>query len=165
MNGAPWLAAGQRPTGLYTVPERIPQHNSPLNQASVNQISPQRNIPTPQQNFVSSVAAQQNLTQMSPRLSGNGLPFNGALAQIPGAPPQPPPQAPHAPQQPTIQCSKLPPLSEDRFKALFSQFANTTGIRLNDRDRVIDGRPINPWALHRAVFARNGFDSVCPWSF
>ncbi|KAI9440238.1 hypothetical protein BJY52DRAFT_131749 [Lactarius psammicola] len=159
VNGAPWLGAGQRATGLYPVPERPIQH-SPLNQASVNQIQPQRRIPTPQQSFVPSVTTQSNLTQMSPHVSGNGLPFNGALAQIPGAPPQPPPQAPHHPPQQTIQCSKLPPLPEDRFKLLFAQFANTTGLRLNDRDFVIDGRPVSPWALHRAVFARNGFDSV-----
>ncbi|KAH9068204.1 hypothetical protein EDB83DRAFT_2377525 [Lactarius deliciosus] len=59
-----------------------------------------------------------------------------------------------------IRTSKLPPLSEDRFKVLFTQFANTTGLRLNDRDFVIDGRPVGPWALHRAVFARNGFELV-----
>lgn len=159
LNGAPWLGAGQRTTGLYSVTERPPQHNSPSNQPSVL-IPPQRSIPTPQQNFVPSVTAQSNLTQMSPRVSGNGLPFNGALAPIPGAPPQPPPQAPHPPQQQSIQCSKLPALPEDRFKVLFAQFASTTGIKLNERDFVIDGRPINPWALHRAVFARNGFDTV-----
>jgi len=163
VNGAPWLGAGQRATGLYSVPER-PQHNSPLNQASVNQIQPQRRIPTPQQSFVPSVTPQSDLAQMSPHVSGNSLPFNGALAQIPGAPPQPPPQAPHHPSEQTIQCSKLPPLPEDRFKVLFAQFANTTGVRLNNRDFVVDGRPVNPWALHRAVFARNGFDSVCPRS-
>ncbi|KAH8981615.1 hypothetical protein EDB86DRAFT_2975264 [Lactarius hatsudake] len=162
VNGA-WLGAGQRATGLYSVPERPPQHNSPLNQASVNQIppqGPQGRIPTPQQSFVPSVTAQSNLPQMSPHVSSNGLPFNGALSQIPGAPPQPPPQAPRLALQRTIQCSKLPPLPEDRFKVLFTQFANTTGLRLNDRDFVIDGRPVSPWALHRAVFARNGFESV-----
>ncbi|KAH9178367.1 hypothetical protein EDB89DRAFT_1170443 [Lactarius sanguifluus] len=74
VNGA-WLGAGQRATGLYSVPERPPQHNSPLNQASVNQIPPQGRIPTPQQSFVPSVTAQSNLTQMSPHVSGNGLSF------------------------------------------------------------------------------------------
>ncbi|KAI9434181.1 hypothetical protein H4582DRAFT_2075482 [Lactarius indigo] len=59
-----------------------------------------------------------------------------------------------------IQCRNVPPLPEDRFKALFTQFANTTGLRLNDRDFIIDGRPVSPWGLHRAVFARNGFDSA-----
>jgi hypothetical protein len=97
---------------------------------------------------------------MSPHVSGNSLAFNGALAQIPGAPPQQPSQAPHPPPQQTIQCSRLPTLPEDRFKALFAQFVSTTGLRLNDRDFVIDNRAVNPWALHRAVFARNGFDSV-----
>ncbi|KAH9057865.1 hypothetical protein EDB87DRAFT_1628606 [Lactarius vividus] len=158
VNGA-WLGAGQRAAGLYSVPERPPQHNSPLNQASVNQIPPQGRIPTPQQSFVPSTA-QSNLTQMSPHVSGNGLPFNGALTQIPSTPPQPPPQAPRLTLQRTIQCSKLPPLPEDRFKALFMQFANTTGLRLNDRDFIIDNRPVSAWALHRAVFARNGFDLV-----
>jgi hypothetical protein len=162
VNGAPWLEAAQR-VGVYSAPERPPQHNIPLN-PSVSQIPPQRNIPTPQQNFAPSVTAQSNLTQMSPHVSGNGLAFNGALAQIPGAQPQHPPQAPHPPPQQTIQCSRLPTLPEDRFKVLFAQFANTTGLRLNDRDFIIDNRAVNPWALHRAVFARNGFDSVCPSS-
>ncbi|KAI9451047.1 hypothetical protein BJY52DRAFT_131417 [Lactarius psammicola] len=72
---------------------------------------------------------------------------------------QQPPQAPRRPPQQTIQWSKLPPLPEDRFELRSAQFANTTGLRLNDRDFVIDGRPVSPWALHRAVFARNGFDS------
>jgi hypothetical protein len=88
--------------------------------------------------------------------SSNGLPFNGAFAQ----PPQPPPQAPYTTPQLTMPCSRLPALPEGRFNALFVQFSNTTGLRLNARDFVIDGQPINPWALHRAVFARNGFDSV-----
>ncbi|KAF8274792.1 hypothetical protein EI94DRAFT_1561254, partial [Lactarius quietus] len=81
------------------------------------------------------------------RVSVLDLVVHGALAQRP-------------PPQPTIQCSRLPPLPEDRFKALFAQFVNTSGLRLNDREFIIDGRPVNPWALHRAVFARNGFDSV-----
>ncbi|KAH8977699.1 hypothetical protein EDB86DRAFT_3000152 [Lactarius hatsudake] len=152
VNGA-WLGAGQRATGLYSVPERPPQHNSPLNQASVNQIppqGPQGRIPTPQQSFVPSVTAQSNLPQMSPHVSSNGLPFNGALSQIPW----------RSATAATTGPAKLPPLPEDRFKVLFTQFANTTGLRLNDRDFVIDGRPVSPWALHRAVFARNGFESV-----
>jgi hypothetical protein len=90
----------------------------------------------------------------------NGLPFNGALTQISGNPPQPPPHAPHATPQLTIPCSRLPALPEDRFNALFVQFSNTTGLRLDARDFVIEGQPINPWALHRVVFARNGFNSV-----
>ena len=155
-NGAPWLGAAQR-AGLYSAPERPPQHNSPLNPS----VPPQRSIPTPQQNFAPSVTPQSNLTQMSPHVSGNSLAFNGALAQIPGAPPQPPSQAAHPPQQQTIPCSRLPTLPEDRFKILFAQFANTTGLRLNNQDFVIDNRAVNPWALHRAVFARNGFDTVC----
>ena len=40
------------------------------------------------------------------------------------------------------------------------QFTRSKGIRLNERDLVIEGRPINLWALHRTVFMRNGFDSV-----
>ncbi|KAH9009411.1 hypothetical protein EDB85DRAFT_1903077 [Lactarius pseudohatsudake] len=158
VNGAPWSGANQRATGLYSMPECPPQYysHSPLNQVSVNQNLPQGRIPTPQQSFVPSVTTQSNLTpkNISPHVSGNGLPFNGALAQIPGAPPQ------QLPQAPRIQCSELPPLPEGQFKALFMQLANTTGLRLNGRDFVIDGRPVSPWALHRAVFARNGFESV-----
>ncbi|KAH8977687.1 hypothetical protein EDB86DRAFT_3054857 [Lactarius hatsudake] len=88
---------------------------------------------------------------MSSHESANGLPFDGALAQIPGA---------RLARQRIIRCSQLPPLTEDRFKDLFTQYANTTGLRLNDRDFVIDGRPVSSWTLHRAVFARNGFESV-----
>ncbi|KAH9006663.1 hypothetical protein EDB83DRAFT_729665 [Lactarius deliciosus] len=157
VNGAPWSGANQPGTGLYSMPECPPQYygHSPANQVSVNQILPQGKIPTPQQSFVPSVTTQSDLTQILPHVSGNGLPFNGALAQIPGAPAQQPPQAPR------IQCSELPPLPEGQFKALFMQHTNTTGLRLNGRDFVIDGRPVSPWALHRAVFARNGFESVC----
>jgi hypothetical protein len=127
-------------------------------------LPPQRRLPSVKWNFAPSVTVQPNLTQMPPHVSGNGLAFDGALARIPGAQPQPPPQAPHYPQQQTIQYSRLPTLPEDRFKVLLAQFANTTGLRLNDRGFVIDNRAVNPWALHRAVFARNGFDSVCPSS-
>jgi hypothetical protein len=93
------------------------------------------------------------------RLSGHPV-----QAYYTGAPPQPPPQAPHHLPQQTIQYSRLPTLPEDRFKELFAQFVKTTGLRLNDRDFIIDNRAVNLWALHRAVFARNGFDTVCPWS-
>ena len=66
---------------------------------------------------------------------------------------------------PIIPSSRLVfTLPEDRFKLLFAQYANTVGLRLYDRDFVIDNRTVNPWALHRAVFARNGFGSVCPRS-
>lgn len=40
-------------------------------------------------------------------------------------------------------------------------FTAATGLRLTERDLVIEGRPVNPWVLHRAVFMRNGFESVC----
>ncbi|KAH9995713.1 hypothetical protein BJV77DRAFT_1066100 [Russula vinacea] len=51
-------------------------------------------------------------------------------------------------------------MSEDRFKSDFLQFTRLKGIRLNERDLVIDGRRIDLWALHRAVRAGNGFESV-----
>ena len=35
-----------------------------------------------------------------------------------------------------------------------------TGLRLTNHDLVIEGRPVNLWALHRAVFLRNSFESV-----
>ena len=40
------------------------------------------------------------------------------------------------------------------------QFAAATGFRLTERDVTIEGRPVNLWALHRAVFMRYGFESV-----
>ncbi|KAH9057859.1 hypothetical protein EDB87DRAFT_975753 [Lactarius vividus] len=158
-NGASLLGASKQTTGLDSAPERPLQYRSPLSQLSVNQTPPRGRIPTSQQSFVPSVTAQSNLTQMSSH-SANGLPSNGGFTQIPGAPPPPPPRAPHLALRRTIQCSQLPPLSEDRFKVLFTQYAKTTALRLNDRDFVIDGRPVSAWALHRAVFTRNGFESV-----
>ena len=140
--------------------ERPGQHSSPsLQQASVNQAPPQRGISTPQQNFVPS-APQANLTQMSSHVSANGLPSNSVLAQMNGAPPQQSPQITHPPSQPPIQLNKLPVLSEERFNSNFMQFARSKGIRLSERDLIIDDRRVNLWFLHRTVFSRNGFDSV-----
>ena len=64
------------------------------------------------------------------------------------------------PPQQHIQPVELPSLTEERFMDLFMMFSYATGVRLNEQDFNIEGRQVNPWALHRAVFARNGFDSV-----
>jgi hypothetical protein len=64
------------------------------------------------------------------------------------------------PSQQAIQPNKLPRMSEDQFKSSFLQFTVSKDIRISERDLVIDGRQINLWALHRAVRARNGFESV-----
>jgi hypothetical protein len=40
------------------------------------------------------------------------------------------------------------------------QFVAAMGFRLTERDLAIEGRPVNLWALHRAVFVLNGFESV-----
>ena len=118
--------------------EKPGQHISPsLHQASVNQ---------PQ--------------QIPSHVPANGLPTNGVLAQINGATQQQSPQITHPPSQQPIPLNKLPCLPEDRFKSNFVQFTRSKGIRLNERDLVIDGQPINLWALHKAVFSRNGFESV-----
>jgi len=77
-----------------------------------------------------------------------------------GPPPQQSTQIVQPPSQQSIQPHKIPPLPEERFKGVFMQFTAATGLRLTDRDLVIEGRPVNPWALHRAVFMRNGFKSV-----
>ena len=90
---------------------------------------------------------------MTPHVPTNGLPPNGSLAQMASAPPQQSAQIAQAPSQ-------IPPLPEDRFKGVFMQFTAATGLRLTDRELVIEGRPVNLWALHRAVFLRNGFESV-----
>jgi hypothetical protein len=78
-----------------------------------------------------------------------------------GAPPQQSPQITHPPSQQTILPHKIPPLPEARFKSVFIQFTAATGIRLTESDLTIEGRPINLWALHKAVFLRNGFETVC----
>jgi hypothetical protein len=99
---------------------------------------------------------------MPSHVSANGLPPNGQLAQVAGAPPQQSTQIAQPPSQQPIQPHKIPPLPEDRFKGVFMQFTAATGLRLTERDLVIEGRQVNLWALHRAVFMRNGFDSVRP---
>jgi len=104
--------------------------------------------------------SQSNLTQMSPHMPTYGLPLNRPLAQMAGPPPQRSTQIVQPPSQQPIQPHKIPPLPEDRFKSIFMQFTAATGLRLTDRDLVIEGRPVNLWALHRAVFMRNGFESV-----
>ena len=76
-----------------------------------------------------------------------------------GPPPQQSTQIVQPPSQQSIQPHKIPPLPEERFKGVFMQFTAATGLRLTDRDLVIEGRPVNLWALHRAVL-RNGFESV-----
>ena len=53
-----------------------------------------------------------------------------------------------------------PHLTEEKFMEFFMLFSHATGVRLNELDFNIEGRQVNPWSLHRAVFARNGFDSV-----
>jgi len=141
VNGPSWLgqAQAQRPAGVYPAPERFGQHIShSLLQASVDQVT-QRDIPILQQDRLAT--AQSNLTQNSSRLPANNL------SQRPLA----------------IQPHKIPPLPEDRFKGFFMQFAAATGLRLAERDLIIEGRPVNLWALHRAVFMRNSFESVRFW--
>jgi hypothetical protein len=64
------------------------------------------------------------------------------------------------PSQQPIRPNNLTAMSEDRFKSDFLQFTRLKGIRLNERDLVIDGRRIDLWALHRAVRAGNGSESV-----
>ena len=87
---------------------------------------PRRSIPTLQQNF----SAQSNLTQMSPHVSGNGLPFNGALAQMPGALSQPPLQVPRSPNV-TTQLPDGPSVGPSALpEALPDPALSTRGRRL-----------------------------------
>jgi hypothetical protein len=161
VNGASWPGPSQRPPGLYPAPERPGQHSSPsLHQASVNQGPPPRSIPTPHQNFVPSAPGQSNLSQIPSHIPPNSLPHNGPLAQMAGATPQQSPQIAHPPSQQPILPHKIPPLPEERFKNVFLQYTAATGLRVSERDLVIEGRQITLWALHKAVFSRNGFDSV-----
>ncbi|KAI9462131.1 hypothetical protein F5148DRAFT_1213912 [Russula earlei] len=82
----------------------------------------------------------------------SGSPPGGPLVLAVGQPPQQ--------QQQQNQPVGLPFLTEERFMDFFMLFSYATGVRLNEQDFIIEGRPVNPWLLHRAVFARNGFDSV-----
>ena len=63
-------------------------------------------------------------------------------------------------QEQSIGSIQPPPLTEEKFMDLFMLFSHATGLRLNEHDFKIEGYQVNPWDLHRTVFARNGFDMV-----
>ncbi|KAI0261553.1 hypothetical protein BC834DRAFT_940755 [Gloeopeniophorella convolvens] len=162
VNGAGLLDATARPSGIFGV-ERPPQHGSPaIHQATVNTAPPQRSIPTPQQTFAPHAATPQpNLSQMSPHAAATSLPYNGALAQVPGgATPQQALQNRPPSSQPSIQITKFLPLPEDRFKQYFAQFSSTIHLKISERDLMIENRVISLYNLHQAVNARSGYDAV-----
>jgi hypothetical protein len=64
------------------------------------------------------------------------------------------------PSQQALPLNTLPSMSEDQFESRFLQFTGSRGIRISERDLVIDGRPINLCALLRAVRVGNGFEFV-----
>ena len=64
------------------------------------------------------------------------------------------------PSQQALRSNTPTPMSEDRFERSFLQFTGSRGIRISENDLVIDGQRINLWALHGAVRAGNGFESV-----
>ena len=97
---------------------------------------------------------------MPPHVSANGLLSNTVLAQMNRFPPQPFFRITHPPSQPNIQLTILPYLSEDRFHSNFMEFTRLKGIRLSERDLVVDDRRINLLELHQTVFSRDGFDLV-----
>ncbi|KAH9958561.1 hypothetical protein BC827DRAFT_1269411 [Russula dissimulans] len=61
----------------------------------------------------------------------------------------------------SFQFYTIRPLPENRFKNDLKQFTAATGTRLSERDLVIEGRQINLWDLHKAVFLRNGYEALC----
>ena len=65
------------------------------------------------------------------------------------------------PSQQSIQPNKMPFVLEDGLKSRLWDLARSNSIRLNELDFVINGRPIDIWELHRTVFSRYGFESVC----
>ena len=76
-----------------------------------------------------------------------------------------PPLSPQMPQQLEQQQSigtiiQPPPLTEEKFMDLFMLFSHATGLRLKEQDFKIEGYQVNPFDLHRTVFARNGYDLV-----
>ena len=77
-----------------------------------------------------------------------------------GAPPQHSSQIMHLSSQQHNQPHEFSPSSEERFKNVLMYFTAYTGIRLCERDFVIEGKPVSLLALHKAVFLRNGFESV-----
>jgi hypothetical protein len=88
------------------------------------------------------------------------VPVNDAppFGHLPRPPTLPPPHQQQ--QQPMGSIGLSSPLAEEKFMELFMLFSHATGIRLNEQDFNIEGQQVNPWSLHKAVFARNGFDSV-----
>ena len=82
------------------------------------------------------------------------------VSHLPRPPPLPFSDQQQQQPQPMELIELPPPLTEERFMEHFMLFSHATGIRLNEQEFYIEGQQVNPWALHRAVFARNGFDSV-----
>jgi len=66
----------------------------------------------------------------------------------------------HSHSQRSFQFYLIPPVAKDQFKNLSMQFTAATGTRLGEHDPVIEGRQINLWDLHKAVFLRNGYEAV-----
>jgi len=66
----------------------------------------------------------------------------------------------HYPSQQSFQLHKLLPSSEDRFQNALRHYTVATGIRPSECDLIIESEVINLWALHEAVFLRNGHGSV-----
>jgi len=80
----------------------------------------------------------------------------------PSATDRPPPLPPQIPlqQQQSIGSIRSLPLTEEKFMDLFMLFSHATGLRLNELDFNIEGHQVNPWDLHKMVFALDGFDLV-----
>ncbi|KAH9958566.1 hypothetical protein BC827DRAFT_554469 [Russula dissimulans] len=66
----------------------------------------------------------------------------------------------HSPSQWPFRFYTIYPVLEDLFKKDFMRFNATTGTRLSEHDLEVEGREINLWALHKAVFLRNGYEAV-----
>jgi hypothetical protein len=122
---------------------------------SAGQLAQRISVPSP------AMPPHSDVTQMppSPQASTSGsLPStSAAVATTSGAPSQQSPQMTHSPP---IRTNKLPVLPEDRFKVMFVSFSRSAGIRISECDFIIEGRLVNPWLLHRAVFSRGGFVPV-----
>jgi hypothetical protein len=66
----------------------------------------------------------------------------------------------HSPSQRSFQFYTIYPVLEDLFKNDFMRFTATSDTKLSEHDLEIEGRQINLWALHEAVFLRNGYEAV-----
>ena len=123
---------------------------------------------TPSSSRVASPVAAQGQTQgsfhpqsqISSHISANDLPSDAVLVQINDVPPQQSPRSRNSLHNSLWSPINHPACQRTDLKVTLCSLLDLGAIRLTERDLTIDGRHIDLWALHRAVFSWSGFESV-----